>query len=38
MYGDGGLARSVGMKEKTRKGWEEFNVDLKRIVEAEQQK
>jgi hypothetical protein len=35
LYGDGAIARSAGMKEKTRKGWEGFNADLKRAVEAE---
>jgi hypothetical protein len=36
LYGDGVLAKSVGVKEKTLKGWEGFNEDLKRVVEAEQ--
>ncbi|KAJ4372814.1 hypothetical protein N0V86_008180 [Didymella sp. IMI 355093] len=36
LYGDGVLAKSAGMKEKTLKGWEGFNEDLKRVVEAEQ--
>ena len=36
LYGDGAVARSVGLKEKTRKGWEGFNADLKAAVEAEQ--
>lgn len=36
LYGEGVLARSAGMKEKTRKGWEGFNADLKKAVEAEQ--
>ncbi|KAF1933204.1 uncharacterized protein M421DRAFT_643 [Didymella exigua CBS 183.55] len=36
LYSDGAIAKSAGMKEKTRKGWEGFNVDLKRAVEAGQ--
>ncbi|KAF3048576.1 hypothetical protein E8E11_006356 [Didymella keratinophila] len=36
LYGEGAIAKSMGMKEKTRLGWEEFNGDLKRAVEAEQ--
>lgn len=38
LYGDGAIAKSVGMKEKTRNGWEGFNADLKRAVEAEEGK
>lgn len=35
LYGDGVVAKRVGMKEKTRVWWEEFNGDLKKAVEAE---
>lgn len=36
LYGEGAIARSVGVKEKTRRGWEGFNADLKRAVETAQ--
>lgn len=34
LYGEGWVARSVGVKEKTKLGWEGFNGELKRAVEA----
>jgi hypothetical protein len=31
--GDNVVGRSTGVKEKTRKGWEKFNEDLKVVCE-----
>lgn len=33
--GDNVVGKSAGMKEKTRKGWEAYNVDFKKVCEGE---